>query len=411
VLVLFAVLGSVALAAGGYRGWDWYQARKQWRAAEESEGRREFAAAAVHLDRYTALRPEDPAGWFRSARTARRRGKFADATRYLATCEKLGGAPDAVRLERDLARVQRGEIGEIDVRLRAAVGPDHPDVLLVLEALARGYLVAERWADARQACELWRALQPDNPWPWLWGGWVSERLIQLEQATELYRRAVELDPGDRDARVALGRVLTRQRNPDAAANFQCVLARTPDDAEALLGLAQCRIEEGRTAEAVGLIDRATARDPSAPLAAVLRGRAALESGDLAGAERWLRQAVGAEPSDAEALHQLVLCLRAQRKDQEAEELGHRLESLRTDLRRLTELLRAISSPLTDAGPCHEAGVIALRIGRTQQGVNLLHDALRRKGDHRATHAALAAHYRQAGDTDRARHHQDLADTP
>jgi tetratricopeptide (TPR) repeat protein len=334
-----------------------------------------------------------------------------DATRYLATYEKLGGAREALRLERDLARVQRGEIGEIDVRFRATIDPDHPDVLFILEALAQGYLTAERWADARQACALWRGIQPDHPRPWYWGGWISERLVQLDQAAELYRRAVELDPESREVRVALGRVLARQRSPDAVACYEWVLARHPDDAEALLGLAMCRIAAGRSAEALGLIERVMARDPYAPQAAALRGRALLEGGDPAGAEPWLRQAVRAEPSDSEALHQLVLCLRQERKDAEAEELGRRLESLRTDLKRLTELLRTITSPLTDAAPCHEAGVIALRIGRTQQGLNLLQDALRRKGDHRATHAALAAHFRQVGNTDLARHHQGLADSP
>jgi len=347
-----------------------------------------------------------------AARTARRRGKFADAKRYLAECERVGGATDATRLERELLLVQQGIIGELDVRLRATINPDHPDVLFVLEALARGYMIAERWADARQACELWRALQPDHPSPWLWGGWISERMVQVDQAAEFYRRALELAPEDRDVRVAFARILVRQRNPAAAVPYyEGVLAETPDDAEALLGLAQCRIEEGRAAEARPLIERVLSLEPSSNLALSLLGRAAIESGDPAGAERWLRRAVQAEPGDAESLHLLVLSLRAQRKDAEADQLGARLENLRKDLRRLTELLRMISPQLTEAGPCHEAGVIALRVGRTKQGVNLLQDALRRTGDHRATHAALAAHYRQAGRPELAQVHQNLAEKP
>ncbi len=119
----------------------------------------------------------------------------------------------------------------------------------------------------------------------------------------------------------------------------------------------------------------------------------------------------AEPGDAESLHLLILCLRAQRKDAEADQLAQRLETLQKDLRRLTELLRTIGPGLADAGPCHEAGVIALRIGRAQQGVNLLQDALRRKGDHRPTHAALAAHYRRSGKPELAQAHQNLAEQP
>ncbi len=410
--VLLALLGAAALTAGGYWGWDRYQARRAWGAAEEAVRRRALADAAAHLDRYTALRPEDPAGWFLSARTARRRGQYADAARFLGRCEKWGGAAAAIRLERELVRVQRGEIGEIDVRLRTTVDPDHPDVAFVLEALARGYVTAERWADARQACELWRAIQPDHPWPWLWGGLVAERQAQSEQAAEFFRRAHDLDPEDREPRLALAGVLVRMRNAaEAAPHYEWLLARDPDDAEALLGLARCRIEAGRAAAAVPLIERAERKGPAVSVVGVLRGRVLMEANDAAGAERWLRDAVRADPGDPEALYQLVACLRAQGKGTEAEPLAARLEEVRRDLRRLTELLKLIGPALADAGPCHEAGVIALRLGRARQGVNLLADALRRKGDHRATHAALAAYYRQAGELGPARHHQQLADTP
>jgi Tfp pilus assembly protein PilF len=154
-----------------------------------------------------------------------------------------------------------------------------------------------------------------------------------------------------------------------------------------------------------------AREPGNNQARAIRGRAAMEAGDPAAAERWLREAVRAEPSDTEALHLLVLALRARRKDDEAGRLAARLETLQQDLRKLTELLRAIRPGMTDPGPCHEAGVIALRVGRTTQGLNLLHDALRRRPDHRPTHAALAAHFRQTGRPDLAEVHQSLADKP
>jgi Tfp pilus assembly protein PilF len=408
MLVAVTLLG----VGGGYWQWDRHQAQTAWDAADRALAARDLSAASGHLDRYVSLRPDDPAGWFLAARTARRRGQFADAKRFLAEYEKRGGTADRAGLERDLLLVQQGVIGEADFRLRATVNPDHPDVRTVLEALARGYMLADRWADARQACALWRAVEPDAPWAWLWGGWVCERMVQIDQAAEFYRRALELAPDDRDVRVAVGRIQLRQRDPAAAVpHFEWTLARDPDDFEALLGLAQCHLEAGRAADAEPLIDRALGRDPASGAALALRGRAAMAAGDPATAEHWLRQAVRAEPADAEALHHLVLALRAQRKDDEARERAARLEALQQDLRRLSELMRLIGPQLADAGPVHEAGVIALRLGRTQQGLNLLADALRRKGDHRATHSALAAHYRQAGRLDLADVHQSLAEQP
>ena len=65
----------------------------------------------------------------------------------------------------------------------------------------------------------------------------------------------------------------------------------------------------------------------------------MEAGDPAGAERWLRPAVAAEPADAEALHLLVLALRAHGRTRRRTELAGRLEALQQDLRRLTELMR------------------------------------------------------------------------
>ena len=407
------MLGGVGVLAAvvGYWQWDRFQARRAWEDAQQALARRDLSAAASHLDRYVELRPKDPDGWFQSARTARRRGQFADAKRHLAEYEKLGGAGNQIRLERDLLLVQQGVIGEADVRLRAPSTRNIPTCGSCWKPW-RGYIHNERWADARQACELWRAVEPDAHLGWLWDGWICERLVQTEQAAEFYGRALELAPDDRNARIAFARVAVRRRNPTAAIpHYEWVLAQDPDNAEALLGLAECHIERGQVADAFPLIDRVLSRDPSSNPAGTLRGRAKLETGDPAGAEPWLRTAVRAEPSDAEALHLLVVCLRAQRKDDEAVPLAHKLETLRKDLRRLVELERLIGPQLTEAGPLHEAGVIALRIGRTQQGLNLLQDALRRKGDHRPTHATLAAYYREAGRLDLAEIHQTLADKP
>lgn len=403
------VIALAALAAGGYWAWGAHHARAEWRLAEGAAGRRDLAGAAAHLQRFVELRPGDPAGWFQSARVARRRGHFADAKKFRAECERLGGETDATRLERDLLLIQQGQLGEADARLRATVGPDHPDAPLILEALARGYITAERWADARQACELWLALQPDHPWPWLWSGWVAERLGDAK-AADRFQHALELDPDDVPTRLSVARALARQRDPAAAAaHYEWVLARNPNDAEALLGLAQCRLEQGRAGDAVPLVDRVLGTDPASPPALALRGRAAVELGDAAGAERWLRRALLAEPGDAQSLHLLVLSLRAQRADAEADRLARQLESLQNDLRRLTELMRLVGGGRADAAAYAEAGAISLRVGRTEQGVGLLTESLRRPGDHRAAHAALADHYRRAGNAALARYHQNSAE--
>jgi Tfp pilus assembly protein PilF len=413
-LLPFLLAGTGLLAGGGFAWWGYerYRANQLWEEAQEAIRKHDHRAALLCLEQFTARRPKDLNGLFLTGRTARRLGKFPEAKRYLAAYEDLGGDKNLVRLERDLLLVQQGVIGDRDQRLRGTIGPDHPDVTLVLEALARGYMIAERWADARQACALWRAVDAKAPWAWLWGGRVSERMVQVDQAAEFYRKALDLAPEDRDARVAFARVQLRQNSPATAKpNLEWVLQRFPEDEEALLGMAQCLLAEAQGEEALALVDKALGVNPSSNLAMSLKGRVVLEQGNAVEAEPWLRKAWEAERGDAETLHLLVRALRLQGKNQEAGDLEKQLDRLQKSLKRLNELMRMIGPQLQELGPCLEAGEIALEVGRTEQGLNLLEDALRRKGDHRPVHAALARYYRGIGRLDLAEVQQGLAEKP
>jgi tetratricopeptide (TPR) repeat protein len=409
VLVALALAGLVVAGA-----WLWQASRAwwEWRQAEAALGRHDLAAAAAHLERYLERRPHDAAAWFLAGRTARRRGRYPEAERCLERCQQLGGVTDATRLEWDLLRVQQGDLRDIDARLRRTIGPDHPDALFVLEALAQGYFRCERLPDALEACELGLQREPGQLWPWLWRGRVFERLRYFDRALADYRRATEIAPDDPEARLAMGWLLLRQRQPGPAAEqFEYLLARSADDEAVLLGVAACRIEQSRSAEAVPLLERVLAKYPSSPSGLLLRGKAALEQDDPAGAEGWLREAVRLAPDDAEALHLLVQCLRARSQDAEADPLAERLEQLRKDLHRLDEVVRAVARQPDDAGPRHEAGVIALRVGRPDEGLRWLHEALRAQGDHGPTHAALADYYRRQGDQAAADFHRRQAGNP
>jgi tetratricopeptide (TPR) repeat protein len=409
VLVFLLLIGLLLAAL-----WLWprYRARQEWHRAESALARHDLPAALTHLDLYLSDRPDNVAAWFLAARTARRLERGAEAERYLERCQQLGGVTDATRLEWDLLRVQRGDLGGIDVRLRKSIGPEHPDALIVLEALARGYIRSERLTDALEACQLWIARQPDHPWPWLWRGNVYDRLNHQDRAVADYQRAVQNNPLDSEARLTLAGLLFRQRQPRAAAEqYEVVLARVPDDLDAQIGLAACRIEQGRAAEAITLLDGVLEQGPGSAQAVFLRGKAAVQVNQPASAERWLREATRLAPSDPEALYQLSLALRAQRKEEEAKQVSLRAERLRKDYQRLEELTRMIARQPSDPQPRHEAGVIALRLGRTDEGLRFLHSLLPLDGDHRRTQAVLADHYQQKGNLERAEYHRRLAETP
>jgi len=408
---LAIVLGA-GLVAGGVWLWHWYQVRQTWGAVQAALGRFDLGAAAAALDRYLELESADAAAWFQAARTARRRGKAADAERFLERCQQLGGVTDATLLEWDLLRVQQGRLEEIAPRLRMGIGPDHPDALLVLEALARGYIKRERLLDALQACGLWLERQTDHPRPWYWRGWIYQRIRDSDRALKDYRRAVELAPDDPELRLALGGLLIQLYQPEGASeHFQAVLKRSSANDDALRGLAACRLEQGRAKEAVALLDQLPPDKATAPYAFLLRGKAALQRGDFAGAEPWLRKVVERAPDEVEALHGLIQCLRALGRDAEVEPLAQRLEQLRRDLERLDKLIRLVGRRPDEVALRHEAGVIALRIGQTEEALRWLESALQCPGDQRPTHAVLAEHYRRQGDTELAEFHKREAKAP
>jgi tetratricopeptide (TPR) repeat protein len=394
-------------------GWFWqfHRVQSEWQQAQAALDRHDLDNASVHLDRYLKDRPGDPAAWFLAGRTARRLGNYSQAEEYLTKCQQIGGVTDATRLEWDLFRVQQGDLGDTDVRLRATVSPQHPDVSLVLEALARGYLSDGRLMDALEACELWVAQKPDDPWSWLWRGRLHERLVEPDQAITDYEQALRIAPHDRSARLALGALLLQRRQVDQAAeHFEQVLQRFPDDVDALTGLASCRIDQGQSARAMPLLEQLLAKDPRAAATLVLLGKAALDQGDARRAAQWLEKAVQYAPENIEASHQFILALRAQGEHAKADLIAPRLEALNRDITRFDWLTQAIARNPADAALRQEAGTIALRLGRNDDGVRWLQSALRCPGDHRPSHAALAEYFAQQNDP-RAEVHRRLAQAP
>lgn len=373
--------------------------------------RHDPAGALAVLEDHLRRHPEDVDHLLAAGRLARRLGRYREAESYLIRCQEAGGITEATLLEWDLFRVQQGDLGSTHMRLRRTIPPDHPDAPRVLEALARGYLACDRLLDALEACDLWVARTPEEPWPRLWRGRIHELLTRTEPALEDFGRAVALAPGDAEMRTALANLLVKERRPAAAAeHFAHLLAASPEDSGALLGLAYCLLEQGRPREAEKHLLVVLERDPHSARALLLRGRAVLETNEPAAAEPWLSQAVAASQHDPEPLHRLILALRAQGKTSEADRLAPRLEQMRRDVDRLDELIRIIARRPNEIPLRHEAGTLALRLGRTDDALRWWNGALRLPGDHRALHASLAEHYAAIGDP-RADHHRLSAGTP
>jgi tetratricopeptide (TPR) repeat protein len=405
----------------------------------------------------------------KAARAARRAGNWAEAERCLKECERLKGPAQAVALEHKLLAAQRGDLAGVAKELVAAVRKDHPDAVLILEALAQGYHEVCRPFEEYRTLEEWRRRKPDDPQVLYRLGRVIEQRARVHNKNwnigpdarplECYRRAVKADPKYDAARLSLAEGLLEQNHADEALeHFKRLRERRPTDPAPVLGLARCEILLGRTEEGTKLLDRLLADYPRDAQALAERGKVALQEGQAAKAEGLLRRALAQAPSDSQATFSLHQCLLLAGKREEAAATLARYESLQTYRERLNNCLKvadrgpqdlasrpeagmillppgeeaadrgrlagsegavrhyllpfveeAADRGPQDPAPRAEAGMILLRLGEEKEGLRWLRSALRVDPKHKPTHRALADYYQRKGDKERAEKHRKLAE--
>jgi Flp pilus assembly protein TadD len=213
-----------------------------------------------------------------------------------------------------------------------------------------------------------------------------------------YRKAVEVEPQEDEARLKAAELLLGFHEPEqASTHFTELLNRHPDDGEALFGLACCRAEQGDTSGAEKLLDRLLSLQPAHSGALTERGKIALDAGSPQDAEQWLRQAAGVAPFEHETLFTLYRCLMVNGRTREAEECRARIRRIEEDRKRLDELRAGILTAPHDASLRCEIGLILLRNGQDKEGVRWLESVLREHPGHGAARQALDDHYRRAAE--------------
>jgi tetratricopeptide (TPR) repeat protein len=333
---------------------------------------------------------------FLMAQAARRAGDADAAARYLRRAEQLGWVAEAIDLEKALAAVQQGDLERREPVLVSFVQRDHPDKLLILEALVQGCRRSYHLPRALAHLNTWLGLQSDSARALVWRGETLLLLGRDRDALADYRKAVELDPQEDDARLKLAELSLAAHQPDeATAHFTELLERHPDQGDALLGLARCREEQGDAAEAVSLLERLLAKEPGHAGALAERGKIALDGGNPGDAEKWLRRAAGAAPFERETLYNLYRSLSANGHTAEADDCLAHIRRIDEDRKRLAELKTAILTAPHDASLRCEMGVILLRNGQDKEAVRWLQSALHEQPGHDGARQALEEYNRRA----------------
>jgi Tfp pilus assembly protein PilF len=146
-------------------------------------------------------------------------------------------------------------------------------------------------------------------------------------------------------------------------------------------------------------------EPRHPKGLLERGRLELTAGDLPAAERWLREALAAQPGNYHTNYSLALCLQQQDKTQEATVHFARAEKIAADMKRLEAVSREALTHPRNPAPRVEAGQLCLKNGHDLEGLRWLHGALQIDPAFAPAHRVLAAYYEENGAKERAESHR------
>src|SRR5262249_15871989 len=144
---------------------------------------------------------------FLAAQAARRAGDLDDAARSLRRAQESGWVTEAIDLEKTLASVQQGELERVQPKPASFLERDHPDKLLILQGVAVGWRRTYRLPQAVAYLDAWLAVQQDSIRALVWRGETLLLLGRDRDAVEDYRKAIELDPLDDEARLKVAELL------------------------------------------------------------------------------------------------------------------------------------------------------------------------------------------------------------
>jgi tetratricopeptide (TPR) repeat protein len=219
-----------------------------------------------------------------------------------------------------------------------ALDPKSP---VIGERLAEMYWKAQRARDAvAEAQEILKRHPDDAPTRRLLAriylrslGDLSAGVGQSEvagKAIEQYKEIYRLDPSDTESALWLTRLYRlRNEHDKAEAVLRGILKDDPENEPAVEQLTQLLLDQGKSADAVALLEGMTNRAPSAALLDLL-GDAYTQTKDLPKAEQAYRKAVELDPSELSHQRGLAQTLMSEEKFSDALAVYQKLADLMPD---------------------------------------------------------------------------------
>ncbi|MEZ6060830.1 MAG: tetratricopeptide repeat protein [Planctomycetaceae bacterium] len=353
---------------------------------------------------------------FLLGRASRRTGDFDAAMDYLQRAESSGWDAEQVRVQRQLAMIQRGKIDYDDSALNQLLQKNSSDAAAyeVYEALAKGYLSSYRFSDAIHCLDFWTEWCPSATDPRMWRATVWEQTERWEEANDEYRSVLKINPSHLEARQALARNLLMEQNKasDAYEEFQICLQQSPDDFNALLGTAACERQLAKPESAEKTLRALLLR----PLTTEQRSNVRMElsqilmdRGDLSEAVELLTEVTQTDPLNSTAFYSLGTCWSGLGDKDKALEYFERSKRLTEQFGRLTMITTELANNPEQPDLRWEAGKILMDQGMHVEGAAWMATALIYDPRHRATHEALAEYYETIKpDQELAQRHRRMA---
>ncbi len=164
----------------------------------------------------------------------------------------------------------------------------------------------------------------------LGGSNSSVQSEMAERAIEQYKEVYRLDPMDSESALWLARLYRLRNAHDKAEEvLRGLLKRDPENEAGVEQLTQLLLDEGKSADAVSLLEGITSRTPSPALLDLL-GDAYTQTHDLAKAEAAYRKASDLDPSELSHVRGLGQTLLAEEKYQDALVVYQKLADLMPD---------------------------------------------------------------------------------
>lgn len=317
-------------------------------------------------------------------------------------------------------RHRAGEIGEARRLYRKLIDAS-PARALAHFRLGLLELGARQLEDALGELDRAIQLEPAQARFHLARAWSLAELGRHRESALAARRALDLQPDDADAWLALGNAqrLDAGTCAPAEASYRRVLELRPDHAAALTNLGTLLLGRGALDEAVAALERAAAIEPHKPIYAVNLGLALCRRHRYAAAVHVLESALAQDPACAEALFNLGIALEGLGQPGRAADryralialepgradahinLGNALRELGEPSEAMAAYRAALELQPGSVGALNNLGGMLRLLGRLDEAEALLRRALSVDAGNAVVHDTLGNVLKDAGDIESA----------